>query len=146
MFPLMIMLLVPVRQYILPKFFKGAHLYDLDAAEYEEAPSLPYNLATETELGHGASNPGDREILDEVITRSRGEFRHTCSPRITSSTATPANDMRGHQSPRLSCQSPRLKGERSPRASGKGSRSHSPRTGELKPSNLGRSPLNPGSY
>ncbi|KAK8611900.1 hypothetical protein V6N13_131938 [Hibiscus sabdariffa] len=148
MFPLMIMLLVPVRQYILPKFFKGAHLYDLDAAEYEEAPALPYNLATETELGHGASYAGDSEILDEVITRSRGEFRHTCSPKITSSTSTPANDPRSRQSPRLSCHSPRLselKGERSPRANGKGSQQHSPRTGELKPSNLGRSPLNPGS-
>ncbi|XWS76694.1 hypothetical protein CRYUN_Cryun01aG0199700 [Craigia yunnanensis] len=145
MFPLMIMLLVPVRQYILPKFFKGAHLHDLDAAEYEEAPSLPFNLAAETELGHGASYAGDGEILDEVITRSRGEFRHTCSPKITSSTATPANDPRNLQSPRLSC-SPRLselKGERSPRASGKGS--HSPRAGEPKPSNMGKSPLNPGS-
>jgi len=46
MFPLMIMLLVPVRQYCLPKFFKGAHLQDLDAAAYEEAPALPFNLAT----------------------------------------------------------------------------------------------------
>lgn len=46
MFPLMIMLLVPVRQYFLPKFFKGVHLQDLDAAEYEEAPALPFNLAT----------------------------------------------------------------------------------------------------
>lgn len=42
----MIMLLVPVRQYCLPKFFKGIHLQDLDAAEYEEAPALPFNLAT----------------------------------------------------------------------------------------------------
>lgn len=41
---MMIMLLVPVRQYILPKFFKGAHLQDLDAAEYEESPALPFNL------------------------------------------------------------------------------------------------------
>lgn len=46
LFPLMIMLLVPVRQYILPKFFKGAHLQDLDAAEFEESPALPFNLAT----------------------------------------------------------------------------------------------------
>ncbi|XVE77511.1 hypothetical protein DITRI_Ditri13aG0068800 [Diplodiscus trichospermus] len=145
MFPLMIMLLVPVRQYILPKFFKGAHLYDLDAAEFEEAPALPFNLAAETELGHGASYAGDAEILDEVITRSRGEFRHTCSPKITSSTATPENDPRSHHSPRLSC-SPRLselKGERSPRASGKGP--DSPRAGEPKPSNLGKSPLNSSS-
>lgn len=46
MFPLMIMLLVPVRQYFLPKFFKGAHLQDLDAAEYEEQIALPFNLAS----------------------------------------------------------------------------------------------------
>ena len=46
LFPLMIMLLVPVRQYILPKFFKAAHLQDLDAADYEEAPPLTFNLAT----------------------------------------------------------------------------------------------------
>lgn len=45
LFPLMIMFLVPVRQYVLPNFFKGAHLQDLDAAEYEEAPAiLSFNL------------------------------------------------------------------------------------------------------
>ncbi|KAG6648062.1 hypothetical protein CIPAW_07G121900 [Carya illinoinensis] len=71
MFPLMIMLLVPVRQYFLPKFFKGPHLQDLDAAEYEEAPALPFNLATEGQLGAGASYIDGGEILDEVITRSR---------------------------------------------------------------------------
>lgn len=42
LFPLLIMLLVPVRQYILPKFFKGVHLQDLDAADYEEA--IPFNI------------------------------------------------------------------------------------------------------
>lgn len=47
LFPLLIMLLVPVRQYFLPKFFKAAHLQDLDAAEYEEAPAIPYNLTCE---------------------------------------------------------------------------------------------------
>ena len=50
MFPLMIMLLVPVRQYFLPKFFKGIHLQDLDAAEYEEAPAMPFPLATVTQV------------------------------------------------------------------------------------------------
>ncbi|KAJ4905199.1 putative boron transporter 2 [Raphanus sativus] len=90
MFPLMIMFLIPVRQYLLPRFFKGAHLQDLDAAEYEEAPALPFNLAVgEDEMGSTASYPCDSEILDEVITRSRGEFRHTCSPKVTSSTSTP---------------------------------------------------------
>ncbi|XP_031280431.1 boron transporter 1-like [Pistacia vera] len=139
MFPVMIMLLVPVRQYILPKFFKGAHLQDLDAAEYEEAPALPFNLVTERELGAGAASVGDGEILDEVITRSRGEFRHTSSPKITSSSTTPAHDL---QSPRVSC-SPRvseLRGERSPRITGRGLQS--PRTGEPKLSTLGKSPQN----
>ncbi|PKU62398.1 Boron transporter 1 [Dendrobium catenatum] len=46
LFPLMIMLLVPARQYLLPKLFKGAHLTDLDAAEYEESPALPFTVET----------------------------------------------------------------------------------------------------
>ncbi|XP_030948308.1 probable boron transporter 2 [Quercus lobata] len=149
MFPMLIMLLVPVRQYFLPKFFKGAHLQDLDAAEYEEAPALPFTLATEAELGAGASLAGEGEIFDEVITRSRGEFKHVSSPKITSSTATPSNDRKSFPSPRASY-SPRvgeIKGERSPRSSGRGP--HSPRTpqshspkSEGKSSNLGKSPLN----
>ncbi|KAI4326422.1 hypothetical protein MLD38_031740 [Melastoma candidum] len=144
MFPLMIMLLVPVRQYILPKFFKGVHLQDLDASEYEEAPALPFNLATETELGAGATYAGDGEVLDEVITRSRGEFRHISSPKVTSSTGTPAHDTRSTLSPRRSF-SPRiseLRGQRSPIAKGP----LSPRPGEKHMSNLGKSPsTTPGS-
>ncbi|GLT38094.1 hypothetical protein SLA2020_123610 [Shorea laevis] len=145
MFPLMIMILVPVRQYFLLRFFKGAHLQDLDAAEYEEAPALPFTLATETEIGAGGSYAGDGEILDDVITRSRREFRHACNPKITSSTETPANDPRTSiESPRLShsyspCVS-ELRGERSPRSIGRGPQS--PRTPETRPSNLGKSPLN----
>ncbi|XP_057755500.1 probable boron transporter 2 [Arachis stenosperma] len=86
LFPLMIMLLVPVRQYILPKFFKTAHLQDLDAAEYEEVPATPFNQATEGDLGKTASFPDDGEILDGLITRSRGEIRCVCSPKTRSST------------------------------------------------------------
>ncbi|XP_015959423.1 boron transporter 1-like [Arachis duranensis] len=85
LFPLMIMLLVPVRQYILPKFFKTAHLQDLDAAEYEEVPATPFD-ATEGDLGKTASFPDDGEILDGLITRSRGEIRCVCSPKTRSST------------------------------------------------------------
>ena len=48
--PLMIMLLVPVRHYILPKLFKGAHLTDLDAAEYEESPAIPFIAAVSSEI------------------------------------------------------------------------------------------------
>ncbi|XP_022998402.1 boron transporter 1-like [Cucurbita maxima] len=127
MFPLMIMLLVPVRQYLLPKFFKGAHLQDLDAAEYEEASALPFNLATEAELGAGASFGGDGEILDDVITRSRGEFRHISSPKITSSMASPRCERKSFESPRVS----ELRGVQSPRAGGRGTPS----------SGLGKSPL-----
>lgn len=145
MFPLMIMLLVPARQYILPKFFKGVHLQDLDAAEYEEAPALPFNLAAGTEIGAGASYGGGGEILDEVITRSRGEVRHVSSPRITSSTATPAHDSKSTlQSPRPSF-SPRmseLRGEKSPHG-GRGP--YSPRAGGKQLSHLGKSPSDPAS-
>ncbi|CAH2063104.1 unnamed protein product [Thlaspi arvense] len=132
MFPLMIMFLVPVRQYILPRFFKSAHLQDLDAAEYEEAPALPFNLAVaESEMGTPASYPCDSEILDEYITRSRGEFRHTCSPKVTSSTSTPVYKRNLSQvfSPRVN----ELKSEMSPRLAGKGHNSPKP------------SPLNPSS-
>lgn len=138
LFPLMIMLLVPVRQYILPKFFKGAHLQDLDAAEFEESPALPFNLAAEMELASGATVVGDAEILDEMVTRSRGEVRHICSPKITSSTTTPAREMGSLQSPRFSGPSPRvseLKAAISPRAG-----PYSPRSLETRPSKLGRSP------
>ncbi|KAK9950463.1 hypothetical protein M0R45_005953 [Rubus argutus] len=112
MFPLMIMLLVPVRQYFLPKFFKGAHLQDLDAAEYEEAPALPFNLAAETELGAGASYAGDSEILDEALPEAEVNLS---IPRISE-----------------------LRGVPSPRSGGRGP--HSPKTGEVKPSILGKSP------
>ncbi|GMH20916.1 hypothetical protein Nepgr_022758 [Nepenthes gracilis] len=136
LFPLMIMLLVPVRQYILPRIFKGAHLQDLDAAEYEESPALPFNLAVETELGSGASFAREGEILDEIVTRSRGEVRHVCSPKVTSSTATPARDPASMKSPGHSAYSPGVSGLRGER---------SPRIGEIRPSNLGRSPSSSNS-
>ncbi|XP_043725114.1 probable boron transporter 2 isoform X3 [Telopea speciosissima] len=145
LFPLMIMLLVPVRQYILPKFFKGAFLSDLDAAEYEEAPpALTMNLATEGEMVVRASF-AEEELLDDLITRSRGEIKHIYSPKLTSSTATPAKDPKSIQSPRISntAYSPRiseLRGDKSPQLSGRGP--NSPRTGEAKPSTLGQSARN----
>lgn len=140
LFPLMIMLLVPVRQYILPKFFKGAHLQDLDAAEYEEASALPFNLAMDAEMGSRASLPDDREILDGMITRSRGELRRICSLKVTSCSETPRKSFMSQQSfsdkgysPRLS----ELRGDQSPRLRGKGS--FNLRTNEgNKPSHLGK--------
>jgi len=82
-------------------------------------------------MGSTASYPCDSEILDEFITRSRGEFRHTCSPKVTSSTSTPVYNRNLSQvfSPRVID----LRGEMSPRLSGKGQNSPKP------------SPLNPSS-
>ncbi|KAF3556879.1 hypothetical protein F2Q69_00018150 [Brassica cretica] len=105
----------------------------LDSSEYEEAPALPFNLAAETEIGSTTSYPGDSEILDEVITRSRGEFRHTSSHKVTSSSSTPVNNRSLSQefSPRVG----ELRfGQMSPRVVG-----NSP-----KPA-CGRSPLNQSS-
>ncbi|KAK7303637.1 hypothetical protein RJT34_14548 [Clitoria ternatea] len=126
LFPLMIMLLVPVRQYILPKIFKGAHLQDLDAAEYEEVPALPFNLDTEGELGRTASCVDDGEILDGMVTRGRGEVRRVCSLKLMSSTATPSQELTSLQSPRLQDKI------YSPQGVGRGP--YSP--GEARPSNL----------
>ncbi|XP_024022407.1 probable boron transporter 2 [Morus notabilis] len=124
LFPLLIMLLVPVRQYFLPKFFKGAHLQDLDAAEYEEAPAIAFNMSFENQdLQSRTNNVDSAEVLDEIITRSRGEIRRSQSPKVTSSTPS-IEDIKSVYSPRLSQRvySPRLnelRGEGSPRSPGK---------------------------
>ncbi|KAK4568625.1 hypothetical protein RGQ29_004151 [Quercus rubra] len=103
LFPLLIMLLVPVRQYVLPKFFKGAHLQDLDAAEYEEAPAIAFNVSFQNQdPQERITNFDNGEILDEIITRSRGEIRLTQSPKVTSSTPTSLEDIRPAHSLRIS--------------------------------------------
>ncbi|PWZ31058.1 putative boron transporter 2 [Zea mays] len=119
LFPLMIMLLVPVRQYILPKLFKGAHLTDLDAAEYEESPAIPFSLAAQ-DIDVAFGNTQSAEILDNMVTRSRGEIKRINSPKITSSGGTPVAELKGIRSPSISekAYSPRvieLWHERSPR-------------------------------
>ncbi|KAF8667592.1 hypothetical protein HU200_052794 [Digitaria exilis] len=132
LFPLMIMLLVPVRQYILPKLFKGAHLTDLDAAEYEESPAIPFSLAAQ-DIDAAMGRAQSAEILDDMVTRSRGEIKRLNSPKITSSGGTPVAELKNIRSPSISekAYSPRLtelRQERSP-LGGRGS----PRT----PSKLG---------
>lgn len=64
LFPLMIMLLVPVRQYVLPKLFKEVHLSDLDAAEYEESPPLACNLVTVSIATHPYYNTERLSVVD----------------------------------------------------------------------------------
>ncbi|MBA0831013.1 hypothetical protein Goarm_015505, partial [Gossypium armourianum] len=85
LFPLLIMLLVPVRQYLLPMFFKAVHLQDLDAAEFEEASPIPYMAFEDLELEVRTTTTVDgAEILDQIITTSRGEIRRIQSPNTSS--------------------------------------------------------------
>ncbi|KAJ1425430.1 Bicarbonate transporter, C-terminal [Sesbania bispinosa] len=141
LFPLLIMLLVLVRQYILPKFFKGAHLQELDATTYEESPAIAFNMSFEDPSNQASTaHISGGEILDEIITRSCGEFCHTHSPKTTSSTPTstsigdirPANcpQTRRIPSPRLTV----LRGESNLGSTGKEMKSMqtpSPRTSIL---------------
>lgn len=51
---------------------------------------------------HAATvNISGGEILDEIITRSRGEIRRTQSSKASSSTATPIGDIRPANSPQM---------------------------------------------
>ncbi|KAK6913632.1 hypothetical protein RJ641_020953 [Dillenia turbinata] len=84
----MIMLLVPVRQYILPKFFEWVYLQDLDAAEYEEEPALPYEIAIfvsswrrERSVKKKSSFKEEGEMLEAAMTRSHGEIGAYAVPR-----------------------------------------------------------------
>jgi hypothetical protein len=59
------------------------------------------------------------EILDDMVTRSRGEIKRLNSPKITSSGGTPVAELKGIRSPSISekAYSPRLtelRHERSP--------------------------------
>lgn len=45
LFPVLIVLLIPVRQFLLPRFFKREYLQELDSAEYEEVAPLPLTVA-----------------------------------------------------------------------------------------------------
>lgn len=87
LFPLPFFLLISIREHILPKFFHPQHLYELDAAEYEEiaggvrhrSRSLSYKERerdTSASVTTESSEPEvcDAEILDELTT-SRGEFK-----------------------------------------------------------------------
>ncbi|CAL1397520.1 unnamed protein product [Linum trigynum] len=130
LFPLMIMLLVPVRQYMLPQFFKGAHLQDLDAAEYEEIPAMPFNSTTDIEmLSRRASFADDGEMLDGIFTRGRGEIKRACSGPILAS-----EELKTVEGPQVADRGgsvTRFRGDLSPRQASKG-----PFTS--KPSHLGK--------
>jgi len=95
-------------------------------------------------MSRAASFADDGEIFDGIITRSRGEIKRMCSPRVPSSDATASKEFRSIQSPRFSDKvySPRVseaRGDCSPRLGGAGRGPFSPRIGESRLSNLGKS-------
>jgi hypothetical protein len=75
LFPVPIMLLVPLRQYVFPRLFSNAHLAELDAMKTEEAAPLPPKEAMrmaelvglEGSVDEGAVVEDPGEILDREI-------------------------------------------------------------------------------
>uniref|UniRef100_A0A7I4BXC6 Bicarbonate transporter-like transmembrane domain-containing protein n=1 Tax=Physcomitrium patens TaxID=3218 RepID=A0A7I4BXC6_PHYPA len=79
LFPVLIMLLIPVRQFVLPRFFKREYLQQLDSAEYEEVAPLPQSLALKEAEAQGlsvGSDTSDDASLDHFATAARGEIKH----------------------------------------------------------------------
>ncbi|KAK9269426.1 hypothetical protein L1049_001199 [Liquidambar formosana] len=84
LFPLPFFLLISIRQHLLPKLFHPQHLWELDAAEYEEiAGAWTHSLSGISFKDMKPTRSGDEdsevelcdaEILDELTT-SRGEFK-----------------------------------------------------------------------
>jgi len=94
-------------------------------------------------MGVRHSRAESAELLDELVTRSRGEIRRVNSLKVTSSTATPTSDLPGLPSPRLTerIYSPHvnvLRREQSPHLGGRGQ--FSPGSGKTTPSKLGGGP------
>ncbi|KAI3891243.1 hypothetical protein MKW98_007548 [Papaver atlanticum] len=81
LFPLPFFLLISIREHLLPKLFQPHHLYELDAAEYEEIVGAPIRNRSlsykEVDTSGEESGPEfcDAELLDEFTT-SRGELKH----------------------------------------------------------------------
>ncbi|KAG6501887.1 hypothetical protein ZIOFF_041771 [Zingiber officinale] len=79
LFPLPFFLLISIREHIMPKFFHGHHLRELDAAEYDEVPSVHRHASSETDASPDGNEDQidicDAEILDELTTH-RGELKH----------------------------------------------------------------------
>eukprot|EP00892_Ulva_mutabilis_P000726 jgi/Ulvmu1/10654/UM066_0035.1 len=60
-FPFLIVLLIPARQYVMPKFFDKWTLSQLDAADYEEAPPAPQWVVKEAAAREGAARRSEYE-------------------------------------------------------------------------------------
>eukprot|EP01024_Parvocaulis_polyphysoides_P025948 TRINITY_DN2361_c0_g1_i1.p1 TRINITY_DN2361_c0_g1~~TRINITY_DN2361_c0_g1_i1.p1 ORF type:complete len:435 (+),score=39.64 TRINITY_DN2361_c0_g1_i1:71-1375(+) len=81
LFPVPIMLLIPIRMYVMPKLFKKEHLAELDAADYEEAPGVPHSEVVQVASLQGVALEEDtqemrREVLQEEFASEIGYVKH----------------------------------------------------------------------
>uniref|UniRef100_A0A0D9WDD6 Bicarbonate transporter-like transmembrane domain-containing protein n=1 Tax=Leersia perrieri TaxID=77586 RepID=A0A0D9WDD6_9ORYZ len=78
LFPLLFFFLIVIRQHVLPKFFDPRHLWELDAAEYEELEGVRRDPSSGEDGSvsrcSDASPEYASEILDEFTT-NRGELK-----------------------------------------------------------------------
>lgn len=80
LFPIPIMLLVPFRQYIMPRLFNNAYLEELDRITEETTEPLPHEAAVreaeEQGLGHGPSSSLTNDVdPGEVIDSEMAHYR-----------------------------------------------------------------------
>ncbi|KAG0496500.1 hypothetical protein HPP92_001191 [Vanilla planifolia] len=102
-----------------PKLFKGAHLSELDA-EYEEYPAVPFEIATLIRViylkeidGAVRRSCAECKILDELGTHEKPrEIKHLNSPKVTSTSGTPAAELRNRYSPGITEKAHSPRGER----------------------------------
>ncbi|GMH43262.1 hypothetical protein BSKO_11184 [Bryopsis sp. KO-2023] len=78
-FPLAIMLLIPIRQYLMPKIFAPEHLRELDMAEYEEAPPVTRKEVLKYARKSGVILEEDADVLREKFDK---EVVGDMAPRV----------------------------------------------------------------
>jgi boron transporter len=82
LFPVLIIVLIPARQHLMPRLFDAWSLSQLDAAEYEEAPPAPEWVVRAAAAREGATAREEyeaREALDAEMPGHRGAIRHHIS-------------------------------------------------------------------
>ncbi|KAK9837120.1 hypothetical protein WJX81_004022 [Elliptochloris bilobata] len=114
LFPIPIMLLVPLRQYVLPQMWRAEVLRDLDASEYEEASALPLappsrRGAVSVQLGRrrSAGSVGDEDVEAEWMRgRARQLKRHVSrnqlAARVSGSLPLPPARSQAQHTPEFS--------------------------------------------
>lgn len=100
LFPIPIMLLVPIRQYLMPRFFRPEYLRELDAMEEEMAPPLTHEQAVQEAIDRGMGAPMDSQAdlrgrIEQEVARFRVVHhvpRHSVELRRRSRLSTLSGD------------------------------------------------------